>query len=96
MPSSTLPDTPESTHINTEYIELDKLLKRENLVGSGGEARYLISQGEVLVNGEVETRKRRKVYTGDVVRYNGVTMVVAREAGFDMPADAPEKAIIPS
>ena len=56
--------------INTPFIELDKLLKREALTASGGEARYLISQGMVQVNGQVETRKRRKLYAGDVVEFN--------------------------
>ena len=45
--------------INTPFIELDKLLKREALTASGGEAPYLISQGMVEVNGQVETRKRK-------------------------------------
>lgn len=63
--------------VNTDYIELDKLLKRENLAASGGEARYLISQGLVQVNGVVETRKRKKLYAGDVATYNGVAIRVA-------------------
>ena len=62
--------------IATEYIELDKLLKRENLAASGGEARYLISQGLVQVNGVLETRKRRKLYAGDVASFNGVAVLV--------------------
>jgi ribosome-associated protein len=65
--------------ISTEYIELDKLLKRENLASSGGEARYLISQGWVQVNGVLETRKRRKLYAGDVVHFNGIEVQVAGE-----------------
>ena len=60
--------------INTPFIELDKLLKREALTASGGEARYLISQGMVLVNGQVEIRKRRKLYAGDVVEFNGARL----------------------
>lgn len=63
--------------VNTDYIELDKLLKRENLAASGGEARYLISQGLVQVNGEIETRKRKKLYAGDVATYNGAAIQVA-------------------
>lgn len=63
--------------VNTDYIELDKLLKRENLAASGGEARYLISQGLVQVNGVVETRKRKKLYAGDMATYNGVAIRVA-------------------
>jgi len=50
-------------------IELFKLLKFENLVGSGGEAKYVISMGHVVVNGEVETRKRKKIFSGDVVEF---------------------------
>lgn len=63
--------------LNTEYIELDKLLKREDLAASGGEARYFISQGLVQVNGVVEMRKRRKLYTGDLVRFNDIEVRVA-------------------
>jgi ribosome-associated protein len=50
-----------------EYIELDKLLKHLHLVGTGGEARICIEQGEVVVNGEVEFRKRHKLRDGYVV-----------------------------
>jgi ribosome-associated protein len=69
-------DQIEMTSINTKYIELDKLLKRENLAASGGEARYLISQGLARVNGVVETRKRRKLFPGDLISFNGVEMRV--------------------
>ena len=46
---------------------LGQALKVANLVGSGGEAKVLIQAGEVLVNGEVETRRGRKLEEGDVV-----------------------------
>ncbi len=59
----------KSLHIKQEPIELYKILKLENLVQSGGEAKYVISEGLVRVNGEVETRKRRKVMAGDVVAF---------------------------
>nr|WP_321468262.1 RNA-binding S4 domain-containing protein [uncultured Desulfobulbus sp.] len=62
--------------LNTPFIELDKLLKREDLVSSGGEARYLISEGLVEVNGQVETRKRKKLYTGDIVVFAGFRLEV--------------------
>ena len=71
------PDKSRTAVINTEYIELDKLLKRESLTASGGEARYLISQGLVRVNGEVELRKRRKCYANDVVLFNDIELRVA-------------------
>ena len=50
-----------------EPVELYKLLKFEGLAASGGEAKYFISEGNVLVNGEVETRKRKKIVSGDII-----------------------------
>lgn len=55
--------------ISEEPIELYKILKFENLVDSGGEAKYWISEGQVRVNGKVETRKRKKIFSGDVVEF---------------------------
>lgn len=51
------------------FIELNKLLKILNLVESGGEANYLISEGIVVVNGMVELQKRKKLREGDVVEF---------------------------
>ena len=48
-------------------ITLGQALKASDLVGSGGEAKVLIQAGEVLVNGEVETSRGRKLVAGDVV-----------------------------
>ena len=55
--------------INSEPVELFKVLKFEGLVASGGEAKLAISNGEVLVNGVVETRKRRKIVLGDTIEF---------------------------
>ncbi len=55
--------------IAEEPIELYKILKFENMVDSGGEAKYVISEGQVVVNGKVETRKRKKIFSGDVVEF---------------------------
>ena len=55
--------------ISEEPIELYKILKFQNLVGSGGEAKYVITEGQVIVNGKVETRKRKKIFSGDVVEF---------------------------
>jgi len=54
---------------NDEFIELNKLLKLEQLVQSGGHAKVVIDEGQVTVNGEVEYRKRKKLSPGDVVRF---------------------------
>lgn len=51
----------------SEYIELIKLLKVTNICGSGGEAKHLVNEGEVKLNGETESRKRAKIRTGDKV-----------------------------
>jgi len=59
--------------INKEPVELYKLLKFESIVSSGGEAKHVIAEGYVLVNGEVETRKRKKMLSGDIVEFNGET-----------------------
>ena len=64
--------------ITREPVELYKVLKFENLVMSGGEAKHCIAQGMVLVNGEVETRKRRKLYGGDVVEFADVAMALVK------------------
>ena len=52
-------------------LRLDQFLKLRGLVGSGGQAKLLIQDGEVLVNGEPETRRRRKLADGDIVRVEG-------------------------
>lgn len=52
----------------TYPIRLDQFLKLANLVGSGGEAKMLISDGQVMVNGEVEERRGRKLQEGDLVQ----------------------------
>ena len=58
-------------------ITLGQALKASDLVGSGGEAKVLIQAGEVLVNGEVETRRGRKLVAGDVVEVGDERLEVA-------------------
>ena len=55
--------------ISEEPIDLHKILKFKNMVASGGEAKYEISEGQVKLNGKVETRKRKKIFSGDVVEF---------------------------
>ncbi len=57
--------------IDTEYIKLGALLKLAGLASSGVEAKIFILNGEVLYNGEVETRRGKKVYDLDIVEFNG-------------------------
>ncbi len=65
--------------IRDEYIELYKLLKLANVAASGGEAKYMISEGLVQVNGEPESRKRRKTRVDETVQCNGVEIRVIAE-----------------
>lgn len=53
--------------MESEHIRLDQFLKLMGVVNSGGEAKHLIRNGEVRVNGEVETRRGRKLINGDLV-----------------------------
>ena len=55
----------EKILIKTEFIKLDSLLKFAALVGTGGEAKVVISEGMVKVNGEVCTMRGKKIYPGD-------------------------------
>ncbi|MDK9581130.1 S4 domain-containing protein YaaA [Sneathia sanguinegens] len=56
--------------IKTEYIKLEQLLKYANLVETGGMAKQAIQEGLVLLNGEVEVRRGKKIYKGDIVKFN--------------------------
>ena len=59
-----------------EYIELNKLLKRMHLVETGGEANICIENGEVMVNGAVEMRKRNKLRDGYIVDFQGQKILI--------------------
>ncbi|MEL6105861.1 MAG: RNA-binding S4 domain-containing protein [Planctomycetota bacterium] len=50
-------------------MRLDDLIKRSGLVGSGGQAKLLIQDGQVSVNGEIETRRRKQLQLGDVIEF---------------------------
>ena len=57
--------------IQKEPVELYKILKFEGMTSTGGEAKLLIGDGQVTVNGETETRRRRKMMNGDVIGFCG-------------------------
>ena len=62
--------------IHSEYIKLDQFLKLADLVSTGGHAKYLIQEGLVKVNGEVETRRGKKLRPQDIVEVEGNTIKV--------------------
>lgn len=60
--------------ISKEPVELYKILKFEGMAASGGEAKLVIAEGLVLVNGKVETRKRKKIVAGDIIEFGQDTI----------------------
>ena len=77
---------PVDVPIRDESIRLGQFLKLANLVESGAEAKPVIADGAVSVNGEVETRRGRQLTLGDVVELRGQAARVADEsAGDDLP-----------
>jgi ribosome-associated protein len=69
---------PTSIAIKKEPIRLSQFLKLANVVQDGLEAKIRITEGEVLVNGELELRRGRKLFTNDIVQYNDQKIQVAR------------------
>ena len=68
----------QTLKLRGEYITLGQLLKATGLVMSGTEAKEVIQEGCVLVNGEVDTRRGKKLYDGDTVSYEGTEIKVVR------------------
>jgi ribosome-associated protein len=56
--------------ISREPVELYKILKFEGMVASGGQAKGVVAAGQVLVNGKIETQKRKKIVAGDTIEFN--------------------------
>jgi ribosome-associated protein len=75
--------------VDSQPIELYKVLKIADVVAGGGEAKYAISEGYVAVNGELELRKRRKLYDGDLIEFNEEYYVIICDA----PVTEPEERV---
>lgn len=65
--------------IHTEFIKLDQMLKLEGIAGTGAEARFMIEEIDILVNGEVEKRRGKKLRPGDKVVVNGEEYAILAE-----------------
>ena len=66
--------------LTRQPVELFKILKFEGLAGTGGEAKMLIADGQVRVNGMQETRKRKQIVADDVIEFGGEKYVVRLKA----------------
>ena len=62
--------------IDTEYITLQQLLKMEDFISSGGQAKYYLQENEVFVNNELDNRRGRKLYPGNVVKIENKEFVI--------------------
>ena len=67
--------------VNRVPVELYKIIKFENLASSGGEAKHMIAEGQVRLNGQVEFQKRKKVYPGDEIRVENLCLRIIQEEG---------------
>ncbi len=74
------PDTAMTGHQAEEFIRLDQFLKVQQLVHSGGAAKWIIQDGQVRVNGQIEERRGRKLYHGDEVEFDARVIPVVFEA----------------
>ena len=69
----------ETIIIDTEFIKLDSFLKLTGLCDTGGLAKTLIKEGLVKVNGEIETRRGKKLYKGDKISFDGNKFVIGEK-----------------
>jgi len=69
----------DKIQISTEFIKLDAFLKFSAVAESGGEAKLLIQNGEVSVNGEKCTQRGKKIYPGDIVETDNIQLEVQGE-----------------
>ena len=68
----------ETIKLRDDFIKLGQALKAAGLVGSGVEAKIVIQDGEVKVNGQIETQRGKKLYDGDVVDFDGNTIKIVK------------------
>lgn len=68
----------DTIKLREEFIKLGQALKAAGFVENGVEAKIEIQEGNVLVNEEVETRRGRKLYDGDIVKFNGETIKIEK------------------
>ena len=64
--------------LKSEYLELQQLLKIENFISSGGEAKYYLQENIVYVNNEQESRRGKKLYPGDIVKIGNEEFIIEK------------------
>lgn len=66
----------EKVKISTEYIKLEQMMKLAGVVGSGSDAKHIISEGSVTVNGNVELQRGKKLRSGDIIEFEGKRYII--------------------
>ncbi len=64
--------------LKDEYIKLGQALKAAGLVGSGLDAKIVIQEGQVLLNGEIETRRGKKLFGGEIISFEGEEIKIVK------------------
>ena len=64
--------------IKDDFIKLGQAMKLGGMVGSGVDAKFVIQDGQVQVNGQVETQRGKKLHEGDIITYNGESMQIGK------------------
>lgn len=64
--------------IRDDFIKLGQAIKLAGMVGSGVDAKFVIQDGLVKVNGEVETQRGKKLHEGDIITYNGESIQIGK------------------
>lgn len=68
----------EKIYLREDFIKLGQALKAAGFVGSGIDAKIVINEGQVLVNGKVELQRGKKLYDGDIVEYKGESILICK------------------
>lgn len=68
----------EKVIIRDDFIKLGQVMKLAGMVGSGVDAKMLIQDGQVEVNGEVEYQRGKKLHEGDVITFNGESVQIGK------------------
>jgi ribosome-associated protein len=76
QPDKTVSADSRIVEISREPVELYKILKFEGMAASGGQAKGVVAAGQVLVNGKIETQKRKKIVAGDTIEFNNETICI--------------------
>ncbi len=93
MQKTSTPSGYRNVDITREPVELYKILKFENLVASGAEAKAAVAAGRVLVNGLVETRKRKQIVAGDRIEFGTEKIFITLNSAPEVTAPVPGVAV---